>query len=129
LAEGLDGFLFLRTDCVVKIFTNFWVVTPCIDVVGYQRFGGPCCLHLHGEVIRGFGSGHKYRMRSIRGGVIPSWPIGSEIKKCPYGHLTAQLHNAESHDLNLHRRENLGFRTFTYCVEGKAIQMNSIKRN
>jgi hypothetical protein len=20
------------------------------DVVGYQRFEGPCCLHLHGEV-------------------------------------------------------------------------------
>jgi hypothetical protein len=25
----------------------FWVVTPCSVVVGYQRFGGPCCLHLH----------------------------------------------------------------------------------
>jgi hypothetical protein len=28
----------------------FWVVTPCSVVVGYQRFGGPCCLHLQGEV-------------------------------------------------------------------------------
>jgi hypothetical protein len=27
----------------------FWVMTPCIDV-GYHRFGGPCCLHLPGEV-------------------------------------------------------------------------------
>jgi len=25
----------------------FWVVTPCSVVVGYQRFGGPCCSHLH----------------------------------------------------------------------------------
>jgi len=25
----------------------FWVVMPCSDVVGYRRFGGPCCLHLH----------------------------------------------------------------------------------
>jgi hypothetical protein len=25
----------------------FWVVTPCGNVIGYQRFGGPCCLHLH----------------------------------------------------------------------------------
>jgi len=25
----------------------FWVVTPCSVVVGYQRFGEPCCLHLH----------------------------------------------------------------------------------
>jgi len=23
----------------------FWVMTPCSDVAGYQRFGGPCCLH------------------------------------------------------------------------------------
>jgi hypothetical protein len=28
----------------------FWVMTPCSDVVGHQRFGGPCCLHLQGEV-------------------------------------------------------------------------------
>jgi hypothetical protein len=28
----------------------FWVMTPCSDVVGYHRFGGPCCLHLQGEV-------------------------------------------------------------------------------
>jgi len=24
----------------------FWVVTPCRVVVGHQRSGGPCCLHL-----------------------------------------------------------------------------------
>jgi len=24
----------------------FWVLTPCSVVLGYQRFGGPCCLHL-----------------------------------------------------------------------------------
>jgi len=24
-------------------------VTPCSVVVGYQRFRGPCCLHLRGE--------------------------------------------------------------------------------
>jgi len=27
----------------------FWVVTPCSDVAGYQRFRGPCCIHLQGE--------------------------------------------------------------------------------
>jgi len=27
----------------------FWVMTPYINVVGYQRFGGPCCLHLQYE--------------------------------------------------------------------------------
>jgi len=28
----------------------FWVVTPCSVVVGYHRFGGPCCCHLQGGV-------------------------------------------------------------------------------
>jgi len=28
----------------------FWAVKPCSVMVGYQRFGGPCCLHLQGEV-------------------------------------------------------------------------------
>jgi len=28
----------------------FRVMTPCSDVEGYQRFGGPCCLYLQGEV-------------------------------------------------------------------------------
>jgi hypothetical protein len=27
----------------------FWAVMPCIVVVGYQRFRGPCCLQLHPE--------------------------------------------------------------------------------
>jgi hypothetical protein len=28
----------------------FCIVTPCSDVVGYQRFGRPCCPYLQGEV-------------------------------------------------------------------------------
>jgi len=28
-----------------------WDVTPCNGVVGYQRFGEPCRLHLQGEDI------------------------------------------------------------------------------
>jgi len=28
---------------------EIWVVTPCSDVLGYRRFGGPCCLTLQGE--------------------------------------------------------------------------------
>jgi hypothetical protein len=28
----------------------FWVVTQYSVVVGYQRFRGPCCLHLQAEV-------------------------------------------------------------------------------
>jgi hypothetical protein len=29
----------------------FWLMTQCSVVVGYQRFGGPCCLHLQGECV------------------------------------------------------------------------------
>jgi hypothetical protein len=32
-------------------FEVFWVLTPCsIVVIRYQKFRGPCCLHLHPEV-------------------------------------------------------------------------------
>jgi hypothetical protein len=38
----------------VKIhIEDFWVVTACNGVVGYQRFRGTCCLHLQGEVNMG----------------------------------------------------------------------------
>jgi len=29
----------------------FWIVKRCSVVVGYQRFGGPCCLHLQCETL------------------------------------------------------------------------------
>jgi hypothetical protein len=35
---------------VMLLVGVFWVMTQCSVVVGYQRFGGPCCLHLQGEV-------------------------------------------------------------------------------
>jgi len=55
----------------------FWVVMSCSVAVGYQRFGGLCCLHLQGEET----------LVSYRN--------------------TARRHNPEDLDLNLHRRENL----------------------
>jgi hypothetical protein len=30
----------------------FWVMTPCSVAVGCQRFGGTCCLHVHGEDLK-----------------------------------------------------------------------------
>jgi len=27
---------------------NSFNETPCSHVIAYQRFGGPCCFHLHG---------------------------------------------------------------------------------
>jgi len=29
---------------VIKIQVVFWILIPCSDVVGYQHFGGPCCM-------------------------------------------------------------------------------------
>jgi hypothetical protein len=55
--------LYLSNNCIVFIFVSthytssqqtirdkvevFWVVRPRNVAVGYQRFGGPSCLHLH----------------------------------------------------------------------------------
>jgi hypothetical protein len=43
---------------------GLWVVTPCY-VVGYQRFGGPYCLHLQGEVDAAWTSETLVSYRSI----------------------------------------------------------------
>jgi hypothetical protein len=45
-----SSYHFLSPRFKHALATLFWVVTPCSDVVGYLRFGGPCCLHLQGEV-------------------------------------------------------------------------------
>jgi len=37
----------LGINCCALQVKDFWVVTLCSDVVGYQHFGGPCCLHHH----------------------------------------------------------------------------------
>jgi len=29
----------------------FQFVIPCSDVVGYRRFGGPCCFHLRTQIL------------------------------------------------------------------------------
>jgi len=43
------------------------IVMACGDVVGCQRFGGPCCLHLQGEVI--FRFSQRLRFRSWSSGL------------------------------------------------------------
>jgi hypothetical protein len=44
------GKLHNKTNNFIFQIIFFWLVTPCSDVVGYQYFGGPCCLHLQGAV-------------------------------------------------------------------------------
>jgi hypothetical protein len=38
----------MAVKCQVAMF---WVVMPCSDVVRCRRFGGPCCICLHGDYI------------------------------------------------------------------------------
>jgi hypothetical protein len=49
-----DHILNVRSEIftATKIEVIFWVVTSCSDVVGYHCFGGSCCLHLQGEVMK-----------------------------------------------------------------------------
>jgi len=67
----------------------FWVVTLCSDVVGYQQFGGPCCLDLQGELKAAKSS--------------ETW--------LSY-HITTQYHNPENFDL-YHHCENLKCHSIT----------------
>jgi hypothetical protein len=52
-----------------------FIVKPCFDVLGYQRFGDPCCVYLQGEV-----SGHTYRTRRTWGGNLYASTITRVIK-------------------------------------------------
>jgi hypothetical protein len=56
-AQGQIYLYLLPYDTRLEVFTAmkiqvvlFCVVTSCTDVVGYQRFGGPCCFHLQVDV-------------------------------------------------------------------------------
>jgi hypothetical protein len=50
---------------------DFCVVTPCSVVVGYQRFGELCCLHLQVKV-NGIGKGSIDTGREYRRVYLPS---------------------------------------------------------
>jgi len=63
----------------------FSVVTLHTDVVGYQCFGGLCCLHLHFTL----------KMEAAR---------SSEM--LVFYHIITQHHNSEDHNTNFHHHEN-----------------------
>jgi hypothetical protein len=64
-----NGMLFVMT-WASELYLSVQDVIFCF-VVGYQRFGGPCCFHLHCEV---FFLSHLFLISSL---FIPVYPTGS----------------------------------------------------
>jgi hypothetical protein len=67
----------------------FWVVKPCSVVVGYQRFTGQCCLHLHNSEDLSLNAKHNFgseTYRKIQDGDIESgWQVPIKIRKLVAG--------------------------------------------
>jgi len=47
---SIDARFLVFTTMKIQVVV-FLDVTPCSDVVGYQRLGGPICLYLQGEMF------------------------------------------------------------------------------
>jgi hypothetical protein len=85
----------------------FWIVTMRSVIVGYQRFGGLCCLCLQGEV----------KMKT-------AWTSQTTTSF----HNTTQRHNPEDLDLNLHHRKNLKSLIVIYDGVSKSFRTESITK-
>jgi hypothetical protein len=73
-----------------------WVVTPCNDVVVYQRFGGSCCLHIHSLQTEEGGS-RVLRILHILHYYTVSQPSGPRDE-------SSSLENLKSLNTNLRRK-------------------------
>jgi len=57
-----------------------WIVTPCSDVVGYRRFGGPCRLHFLTLKIKVKDSNlNLHRLEKLKSHIIE---VRSKVKLC-----------------------------------------------
>jgi len=59
----------------------FWVMTPCRDEVGYQRFRTPCRLHIQCVVMM--------KMQA-------AWAPGTLVKN----HISTRCHKVEDNDMD-----------------------------
>jgi len=50
--------------------SDFWNVTPCSVVVGYQRFGWPYCLHLQDGILQLYARFEVFRVIKIQVAVL-----------------------------------------------------------
>jgi hypothetical protein len=85
-----------------------WIVTPCIFVVGYQRFGGPCCLHLQGKIY------HPHRGSCCEIWVSRWWNLGS--RSSVLWRIKLRLENSPPWKLKSRRKQSWFIKTSEICV-------------
>jgi hypothetical protein len=77
---------FLQTCNTVQVMA-FWVVMLCSVVVGYPRSGGPCCLHLQGDV-EAARSSEKWVFYHIT-----MWGQNLDLNLCHHENLKSHTHS------------------------------------
>jgi hypothetical protein len=76
LYTGLELFTLMKFHITV-----FWIMTPCSYVVGYQCFGGLCCLHEDGSTFKILTFSESSRIFHIHADLVFSAVVESQAPK------------------------------------------------